>query len=197
MKVRTSLLFVCMIVVPGLAMFSHRVPAEVRSATRCAIWEPIAAWTESWTATESEPAAGERSEERVAEVPPLVSSPDRSADHPWQNSTADGGVATAATPSPTAALAPAPDRRGPVSGRLASLGATAVECRPLDGVPGVQVASCRVAMDAAGQLHRVFQTTAATPDEAIAALAAEVERWRDRLATRSLPAAAETGTAGF
>ena len=47
MKVRTCLLFACMIIVPGLAMFSHRVPAEIRSATRCAIWDPILSWAEA------------------------------------------------------------------------------------------------------------------------------------------------------
>jgi predicted trehalose synthase len=49
----------------------------------------------------------------------------------------------------------------------------------------MHVASCRVAMDAAGQLHRVFQAPGSDPSAATAALADQVEAWRDRLATRA------------
>jgi hypothetical protein len=40
MRVRSLLLFACMIVVPLLAMFSHKIPRELRSAARERLWEP-------------------------------------------------------------------------------------------------------------------------------------------------------------
>ena len=83
--------------------------------------------------------------------------------------------------------APAAEPAGgdaPAADRLAALGAVAIDVRPLEGVAGMHVASCRVAMDAAGQLHRVFQAPGADPDAATAALADQVQAWRDRLAAR-------------
>jgi hypothetical protein len=62
----------------------------------------------------------------------------------------------------------------------------AFDCRPLEDGGGVHVASCRIAMDAAGQLHRVFQAPGVGPAAATAALVAEVEAWRRRLADRAL-----------
>ena len=67
--------------------------------------------------------------------------------------------------------------------RLAALGAVAVECRPLES-GGLHLASCRVAMDAAGQLHRVFQAAGPSPAAAVAALAEQVEAWRARWEAR-------------
>jgi hypothetical protein len=84
--------------------------------------------------------------------------------------------------TPQAAAVPASP---PPADRLAALGAVAIDVRPLDGVAGMHVASCRVAMDAAGQLHRVFQAPGSDPGAATAALADQVEAWRDRLAART------------
>lgn len=162
MKVRTFLLFACMIVVPGLAMFSHRVPAEFRSAARSALWDPLLAWAANWTNQ------GVAEDVRAAEPEGIAG--DTAASGPGARSASGPGVEAAA---PRA------------NARLADLGGIAVECRPLDSLAGTHVASCRVAMDAAGQLHRVFQVAGRTPDEAVAALADEVERWRTRLADRA------------
>ena len=46
MKARTCLLLACMIIVPGLAMFSHHLPQDVRLAARSSLWEPVVAWLE-------------------------------------------------------------------------------------------------------------------------------------------------------
>ncbi|MFM1902840.1 MAG: hypothetical protein RLZZ440_740 [Planctomycetota bacterium] len=173
MKVRTSLLFACMIVVPGLAMFSHRVPAEVRTATRCALWDPLLAWAEGW----SKPADTVGGE--LAAGGPIPAAAEQ--------------LAVAASPvAPASGFARAGDRASPsappvadAGGRLAALGASAVECRPLDPRAGTHVASCRVAMDASGQLHRVFQAAGTSPEQAVSSLAEQVERWRGRLASRA------------
>lgn len=93
---------------------------------------------------------------------------------------------TAAPPAAPAATSPASvaaDRQT-AADRLAALGGVGLDVRPLEGVPGMHVASCRVAMDAVGQLHRVFQAPGAGPEAATAALAEQIEAWRDRLAAR-------------
>jgi hypothetical protein len=174
MKVRTALLFACMVIVPGLAMFSHRVPPEVRTATRCALWDPMLAWVEGW----SRPAVGE--DDRSAggtprEVGPATvtaAEPPRSPVHDSGGVNWDGSIATA----PAAADA---------TERLVGLGASAIECRSLDPTVGTHVASCRIAMDSSGQLHRVFQAAGPSPGQAVSSLADQVESWRARLAARA------------
>lgn len=117
--------------------------------------------------------------------------------HLWQPVAAwlqpdEGSSATApnAAPAPiagataSAPVAQAAPGRPPAVDRLAELGAVAIDVRPLEGVTGTHVASCRVAMDAAGQLHRVFQAPGSDPGVATAALADQVQAWRDRLAAR-------------
>jgi hypothetical protein len=158
MKVRACVLIVCMTVVPGLAMFSHHVPSGVRQAARCHLWQPVADWL------------------RPAE-PDSASVP----------APAPAGPLGAAAPAPASSSTATMGRPAAVD-RLVALGAVEIEVRPLDGASGVHVASCRVAMDAAGQLHRVFQAPGPDPREATLALAEQVEAWRDRLAARAMAA---------
>ena len=40
MKIRSSLLFACMLVVPLIAMFSHKIPPDLRLSARRHIWDP-------------------------------------------------------------------------------------------------------------------------------------------------------------
>ena len=158
MIVRTSLLAACMIVVPGLALCSHHLPAEVRAAARCDIWRPVAARVQSWFSAESDPQPGEPAEPASA----------------WEGSPAEPPPVAGASDPGTAAE------------RLAALGAVAIDCRPLENGNGMHVASCRIPMDAAGQLHRVFQAPGVGPAAATAALVGEVEAWQHRLAMRAL-----------
>lgn len=159
MKVRVCVLVVCMTVVPALAMFSHHVPVGLRQAVRQQLWQPVADWLQP-----AEPSGG---------VEAVV------------DAGVEAGAEAEADPGATPPRAPAAPASPPAADRLAALGAVALDVRPLDGVAGMHVASCRVAMDAAGQLHRVFQAPGSDPVAATAALADQVEAWRDRLATRA------------
>ncbi len=168
MKVRTCLIFACMIVVPGLALFSHQLPAGFRDAARTRIWEPIEAWATS-----------------------VASSDDLGTEAATLDVTlpGPGNCAPPAEPvsmaceSPTA---PASFQNAPRSSSavaLASLGASTIDCRPFEAVAGTHVASCRVAIDAAGQLQRVFQAAGRNPDEAMDALLDTVRAWKERQAS--------------
>ncbi len=166
MKVRTCVIFACMTIVPALAMFSHHLPAGVREALRNRVWEPVEDWVASLTKREP---AKIRSVGSTATV-----------DTPSETPTAPAPEAVP-TSAPQAAVAAA----SPSTDALVALGATAIDCRPFDGLAGTHVASCRVAVDPAGQLHRVFQAAGPSPDEAYASLLDTIRAWQERVASRA------------
>lgn len=171
MRVRSLLLGVCMVVVPALALFSHHVPPGLTAAVREAVLRQTAAWS---------------GRQEAATVPrePAVAPPAAPPAPP---------SASAAVPSPPQPVAVAPQpvpggstaARRAVEDRLLELGATAIECQPMPGGPGALVASCRVAVDASGQLQRVFQAAGPEPTAALERLLVDVQAWRRRLATDS------------
>jgi hypothetical protein len=169
MKVRTCVMFACMTIVPALAMFSHQLPAGLRDAMRTRLWEPVEDWVASLTKREPTKTA------TASNKPTPIDSPVESPTEPVQG----------ASPVPAKPVAIAASGPSSPSDALASLGATAIDCRPFDGLVGTHVASCRVAVDAGGELHRVFQAAGASPDEAFAALLDTVRSWKQRTATLS------------
>jgi hypothetical protein len=76
--------------------------------------------------------------------------------------------------------------------QLEALGAVAFECQPSPGTPGQHASSCRLPIDAGGQLQRVFHATGPDPTSASAALLEQVALWRRRGAPLP-PAAAVPG----
>lgn len=173
MRVRSLLLGICMVVVPLLAMFSHHLPPRLFVTARKTVWEPVAAWA-GWN-----PAPAPRSAAMVAQ-PEARPAPAVTAPVPQPS------LARASAPVlPVAAVesVTSPDRRA-IEGRLAQLGATAIDCQPVPGGSDI-LASCRVAVDPAGQLQRVFQATGADASAALGRLVAEVEAWRHRTASRA------------
>lgn len=160
MRVRSLLLGVCMVVVPALALFSHHIPPGLTAAVRATVSRRVAAW---WARTEPDEVPRD-----TAALPP--------ADPPAPP-TAAGGL----QPNPNGSTA----ARRTVEDRLLELGATAIECQPLPGGSGTLVASCRVAVDASGQLQRVFQAAGPEPTAALERLLAEVRSWRQRAAAES------------
>lgn len=173
MRVRSLLLGVCMVVVPLLAMFSHHLPPRLFVTARESVWEPVAAWA-GW-----KPAPAPRSSPVPAQPEPRPASPPAPAvaTQPSASRAMVAGLPAAAVGS----SAP-PDRRT-LEDRLAQLGATAIECQPLQGGSDI-LASCRVAVDPAGELQRVFQAAGADVPAALGRLVAEVEAWRYRTASR-------------
>ncbi len=173
----------CMIIVPALAMFSHRLPAHVRATVRSCVWEPVETWVASLTK------GGEMITTETVVIGPK--DPADTTSHPPADATASPVAAASAVATPPAAVpSPVPAALHNRS-TLATLGAVAVECRPFDGARGTFVASCRVAVDESGQLHRVFQAAGQSPDEALTALEQAVRGWQSRRETTArVPAAA-------
>jgi hypothetical protein len=80
--------------------------------------------------------------------------------------------------------------------KLTELGAQALECVALPGAAGRCLASCRVPLDPAGQLQRVFQAEGADPAEATGLLVDEVVSWQRRMAERRTARGPEAGGPG-
>jgi hypothetical protein len=169
MKFRSCLLVACMLVVPALAMFSHRIPRELRASARALVQRVLR--------TAGQGVGARRWCSSLAEEATSLQG---------GTGTADGGPGTApsgGTPSPRGVEGD-PRDQSEVHSRLVAAGAMAIECQPLPGVPGRHLASCRVALDPEGQLQRVFQAEAADPATAARDLLDQLAEWNDRRAAR-------------
>jgi hypothetical protein len=191
MKLRSLLLVSCMLVVPALAMFSHWIPTEFRAATR----RGFAAATSGVLGTPAE--AG--TVPPAPTTPPTGGAPAASPSLlPIAAQPADA-VAEPATPPMVAQLADrtrqvrdqqARDQQA-IEAQLKAAGAVSFDCQPLPGPEGLYSSSCRVPVDATGQLQRVFQATGHDPGSASAALLEQVMGWRQRAVMQSPPAVTE------
>lgn len=175
MKTRSALLVVFMIAVPAAAMFSHRIPADVRRSLRQQVGRLTA------TVSAAEPAAVVSPRADVA--------PPTTATEPLPTPRGAHQMAAAAAPRPAAPRGGA----GDIADELARLGAIGFECRPIAGGRGEHVATCSVPLDGSGQLLRVFHVTGIDATSATAALLDDVTAWRDR---SGLPRAATALGAG-
>ena len=167
MKTRSALLLVFMIAVPAAAMFSHRIPADVRRSIRGQVGrltaallpaKPALAAARGVSVTES----AVTFEAAPGPTPVAITAP------------------ISSLPGPRATQAGADD----AAARLAQLGAIGFECRPIAGGGGTHVASCSVPLDGSGQLLRVFHVTGADAHTAATSLLDDVVAWRDRAGLR-------------
>lgn len=191
MKLRSLLLVSCMLVVPALAMFSHWIPTEFRAATR----RVFAAATSGWLGTPAE----------AGTVPPPPTTPPAAAVPPATSASlmpVGSPPATAAEPAAPPMVAQLADRtrqvrdqqareQQEIESQLKAVGAVSFDCQPLPGPEGLYSSSCRVPVDATGQLQRVFQASGHDPGSASTALLEQVMAWRQRAATQPTPAATE------
>lgn len=171
MKIRSFLLVACMVVVPLIAMFSHRIPSGTRAAVMSFLRElggprPTATTVVAIDAGAATPAAPPPARPAVVQAAPTSDAVNRTA-------AAEVPVAVSPRVVPVAAAAPEPD----AFGSLRALGAVTIECRPLAGGAG-HVASCRVPVDGSGQLERVFQATGADVSTAAENLLRDVTAWQ-------------------
>ena len=181
MKIRSALLVAFMIAVPAAAMFSHRIPADVRRSIRDQVGRLTAALTPPSSAEGGGRMAGGK--ESTSPEGPVVAA-----------AVAAGPASGAASGTATPLVAAAETDGNDVSGRLARLGAIGFECRPIAGGGGEHMASCSVPLDGSGQLLRVFHVTGGDAHAAANCLLDDVVAWRDRAGLQR--AAAEPARAG-
>lgn len=193
MKLRSTILFACLLFVPLVAMFSHKVPRGVREGFRDRVWRPAVARVSAWVAGEADQ-GGHAAERFPSEaVAPVVRQPEEAA----TDRIAAAAAPAANDPPPAPPVAPPtmlPEvavqstllqepSRAALEERLAAIGATGLKLKPPPEPSGVHVASCRVPADASGQLQRLFQATGPTPEMSLERLASQIEAWRLRMAS--------------
>lgn len=180
MKIRSALLFACMLVVPALAMFSHRLPSGVRSSVREAFSRAVSRW--------ARPTALNPTRERTAGDGEAGSAGQTTSDPVAGSATTTAMATVGVEPHATAGMPPLPDAaRRRWEEELVRLGAVRIDCRPLLGADGVHVASCGVPLEASGQLVRVFHASGTDPAAAIEALFDDVAGWKQRSTGRMRP----------
>ena len=220
MKLRALLLLSCMVVVPSLAMFSHLIPAEFRTVARRGFTAATSGWlgtpAEAGTAaplaasTSAPLSAGTSLDAGLASATTGLRPAATGATPAATGSPAgSNGLAPVsethvaqAEPAPPPLVAQLADRtrqvrdqqardQQAIETQLKAMGAVSFDCQPLPGAEGLHSSSCRVPVDATGQLQRVFQATGHDPNAASAALLEQVTAWRQRAALQ--PSAAATG----
>lgn len=207
MKIRSCVLVACMVVVPGLALFSHLTPPAARDFLRCTVCDPLC---QAITAIDAALPFGSAAtlsggpttpaSPRPASAAPLVAivaDPVEPA-NVMPPTVAPAQAAAASTSQPPTALTSAevalPDAAATshdlprsqaewatlatLRKQLADLGATGIDCRPQPGaVPGY-TSSCRIGIDTAGQLHRMFHGQGPDAPAAMQSLIDQIQAWQ-------------------
>lgn len=207
MKVRSCVLVACMLVVPALALFSHLTPPAAREFMRCIVCDPLCRAITAIDAalpfgSQATISGGlpKPSAKPSASTAPLVAIADEPVSPTTPPPPSGGGVPaieaafTEALPpvmiSETAEPAsPSAEHDMPRSQaewarlatlrkQLATLGASGIDCRPQPGaVPGY-ASSCRIIIDANGQLHRMFHGQGPDATAAMQSLVNQIQAWQ-------------------
>jgi hypothetical protein len=207
MKVRSCVLVVCMLVVPALALFSHLTPPTAREFMRCSVCDPLcqvinaidAALPFGSNATPSGPptaaapklpAAGAPLVAIAAEpgAPAVPASPAARAvpaiEAVFMEPVPAVTISQVEVPASPAAAYDAPRSQAEwatlanLRKQLATLGAMGIDCRPQPGtVPGY-TSSCRLGIDADGQLHRMFHGSGPDAPAAMQSLVNQIQAWQ-------------------
>lgn len=166
MKFRSFLIVACIVLVPLIAMFSHRIPPGTRAA--------VAAFVRDLAGPKAAvPPAGDLAASPAPRPTSEVVAPSVPAGSGVEQAAATVAADAGPRVVPVAALAPEPEAFGP----LRALGAVTLDCRPLGGTGG-HVASCRLPVDGSGQLERVFQASGADATAAAENLLRDVAAWK-------------------
>jgi len=201
MKFRSAVLIACLIIVPLLAMVSHKIPTATRVAVRQRLCDPLVGRLFSLlglghaSSTGRPPAAADAGEPHdatrpaMAAIEPAAPVPaDSAAPFPPQSPSTLPSMEPSVTPSPQTILAAAESPRPPggpsgresLEARLRALGATSIDWTPAQGGDGLHRCSCRIPAEPTGQLHRVFQSAASDPVAALDNLVGQVTAWSMR-----------------
>ena len=209
MKLRTILLVACMLVVPAWAMFSHTVPKELRKTLRDLV-SPTKAVAAAAPATAAAAALAPPAGQSVAPVAGTGAPAPAAAVGLPATSLPAGPVAAGQKPAggppnadagaqpPPAIVSQLADRTRlvrdqqarelqSIEAQLAQIGAVGFDCQLLAGGEGLHGCSCRVPVDASGQLQRVFQAAGHDPLSAATALRDQVTAWKERSAGMAGP----------
>jgi len=178
MKFRTFLMFVCMIVVPMIAMFSHKVPTEVRTACGELLIAPINYFAE--IIFRSSVASSTGQEIAVFDTTPnvsLLAHRDTHLDISDNQNTSTESASPHHPQYPTKMKTPSSACRD----QLIAAGVHRLLVAPATDSSGGYHGSCRISVDAQGELQRLFHARALTESATLEKLLQQVRHWQQRV----------------
>jgi hypothetical protein len=202
MKVRSSVLVACMLVVPALALFSHLTPPAAREFLRGSVCDPLCQMISAIDAMlpfESNATLSGRPVESSPTGPTVIAGsaePIAPPERERPNADQHAPVVIPPEPNPRAqaaavsnSLSPLDEHDRPRSQgewamlatlreQLAKLGATGIDCRPQPGAVAGYASSCRMSIDADGQLLRMFHGQGPDALSAMRSLITQIEGWK-------------------
>lgn len=188
MRFRSLLMFACMIIVPMIAMFSHKLPPELRNTISSVVLNPTIDLIESLALSAKAEEPDQAREFAAPPAGPLLA--DRADSSPTRLATpierADPVTATLHQQYPRPAQQSlGHDQASALRQQLAAAGVCRLLIEPAgDGSRSVR-GSCRLPVDAEGQLQRLFHASGATETETLTQLIEQVGHWHRRLGTRA------------
>ncbi len=178
MKFRTFLMFVCMIVVPMIAMFSHKVPTAMRTACGELLIAPIHYFAEIIFFPSGASITGQ--EIAVFDTAPdvsLLAHRDTNLDVSDNQNTSTESASPHHPQFPTTMETPVSACRD----QLIAAGAHCLLVAPATDSIGGYHGSCRISVDAQGELQRLFHARALTESAALEKLLQQVRHWQQRV----------------
>ena len=189
MKFRTFLMFVCMIIVPMIAMFSHKVPTAMRTACGELLIAPINYFAEIIfhpfvaSSTDREIAVFDT----TSDIPLLAHQHNHLDISDNQNTSAKSALPHQPQ-YPTTMETPASAYRD----QLIAAGAHRLLVAPATDSSGGYQGSCRISVDAQGELQRLFHARASTKSATLEKLLQQVRHWQQRVSVHITAKSMET-----
>jgi len=189
MKFRTFLMFVCMIVVPMIAMFSHKVPPAMRTACGELFIAPIDYFAEIIFRPSVASPKGE--EMAVLDTTPdvsLLASQDTNLEKLNKQNTTTESALSHHPQHPTKMETPASSCRN----QLIAAGVHRLLVEPATDSSGGYHGSCRISVDTQGELQRLFHARALTESATLEKLLQQVRHWQQRVSVHITAQSTET-----
>ena len=189
MKFRTFLMFVCMIVVPMIAMFSHKVPTAMRTACGELLIAPI----NYFAKIIFHPSVASSTDREIAvfDTTPnvsLLAHQHTNLDISDNQNTSAESALTHQPQYPTTMETPASAYRD----QLIAAGAHRLLLAPATDSSGGYHGSCRISVDAQGELQRLFHARALTKSATLEKLLQQVRHWQQRVSVHITAKSTET-----
>ena len=189
MKFRTFLMFICMTIVPMIAMFSHKVPTAMRTACGELLVAPINYFCEIIFRPPVASSAGqEMSAFDTAPNVPLLVNRDSHLDISDDPNTSTESSLLQRTQPPTEVKTPTSSCRD----QLIAAGVHRILVEPASDSSGGYHGSCRIAVDAQGELQRLFHAHASTESATLEKLLQQVYHWQQQVSVRITANSTET-----
>ena len=181
MKFRTFLMFACMISVPMIAMFSHKIPTEMRTACGELLIAPITYFSEIiFQPSVASPTSQETAAFEIAPNVPLLAHQDSHHDRADVPNTLTESSSSQHPQHLPAAEPPISSFRD----QLIATGVRRLIVEPATDRRDWYHGSCRIAVDTQGELQRLFHAHASTESATFEKLLKQVHHWQQQVPAR-------------